>query len=158
MYQCWFGILIWLLQSVPIEVLEHYNMTSMTLEFRRECTQSNLLESMTCPTARVMESNNNSKNRKPELQYTHLLRLQQDKADVVRARTEWNFKQKHQWYTTLTKTTVSVDPVPFFFDVPVCFLLLWFCFLGSFKFYIHYNTFVNLSSLWILSVRRIVDC
>lgn len=131
MYQCWFGILIWLLQSVPIEVLEHYNMTSMTLEFRRECTQSNLLESMTCPTARVMESNNNSKNRKPELQYTHLLRLQQDKADVVRARTEWNFKQKHQWYTTLTKTTVSVDPVPFFY-VPVCFLLLWFCFLESF--------------------------
>ncbi|KAG5031901.1 hypothetical protein JHK85_015883 [Glycine max] len=86
----------WILESVPIEVLEHYNMTSMTLEFRRECTQSNLLESMTCPTARVMESNNNSKNRKPDMQYTHLLRLQQDKADVVRARTEWNFKQKHQ--------------------------------------------------------------
>ncbi|KHN23971.1 palmitoyl-acyl carrier protein thioesterase, chloroplastic-like isoform X1 [Glycine soja] len=86
----------WILESVPIEVLEHYNMTSMTLEFRRECTQSNLLESMTCPTARVMESNNNSKNRKPELQYTHLLRLQQYKADVIRARTEWNLKQKQQ--------------------------------------------------------------
>ncbi|TKY73672.1 Palmitoyl-acyl carrier protein thioesterase [Spatholobus suberectus] len=86
----------WILESVPIEVLEDYNMTSMTLEYRRECTQSNLLESMTCPTARVIESNNNSKNRKPNLQYTHLLRLQHDKADVVRARTEWNFKQKQQ--------------------------------------------------------------
>ncbi|KAK7411006.1 hypothetical protein VNO78_02326 [Psophocarpus tetragonolobus] len=86
----------WILESVPIEVLEDYNMTSMTLEYRRECTQSNLVESMTCPTGRVIESNNNSKNRKPDLQYTHLLRLQQDKADVVRARTEWNFKQKQQ--------------------------------------------------------------
>ncbi|QCE14455.1 fatty acyl-ACP thioesterase B [Vigna unguiculata] len=86
----------WILESVPIEVLEHYNMTSMTLEYRRECTQSNIVESMTCPTARVFESNNNSKNRKPNLQYTHLLRLQHDKADVVRARTEWNFKQSQQ--------------------------------------------------------------
>jgi len=87
---------ILLLQSVPIEVLEHYNMTSMTLEYRRECTQSNIVESMTSPTERVFESNNNSKNRKPDLQYTHLLRLQHDKADVVRARTEWNFKQNQQ--------------------------------------------------------------
>ncbi|RDX89777.1 Palmitoyl-acyl carrier protein thioesterase, chloroplastic [Mucuna pruriens] len=87
----------WILESVPIEVLEEYNMTSMTLEYRRECTQSNLVESMTCPTARVIEEfNNNSKNRKHHLQFTHLLRLQQDKADVVRARTEWNFKQKQQ--------------------------------------------------------------
>ncbi|KAL2347061.1 hypothetical protein Fmac_001061 [Flemingia macrophylla] len=86
----------WILESVPIEVLEDYNMTSMTLEYRRECTQSNLLESMTCPTARVIESNNNSKNRKPDLEYTHSLRLQQDKAEIVRARTEWNFKQKQQ--------------------------------------------------------------
>ncbi|KAK7350713.1 hypothetical protein VNO77_09612 [Canavalia gladiata] len=87
----------WILESVPIEVLQDYNMTSMTLEFRRECRQSNLLESMTCPTARVIgESNNNSKNRNPDLQYTHLLRLQDNKADVVRARTEWHSKQKQQ--------------------------------------------------------------
>lgn len=84
----------WILESVPIEVLEDYNMTSMTLEYRRECTQTNLLESMTCQTARITESNNNSNNRKPDQQFTHLLRLQQDKAEVVRARTEWNFKQK----------------------------------------------------------------
>lgn len=99
-------MLIWdvnlvVVQSVPIEVLEDYNMTSMTLEFRRECTQSNLLESMTCPTSTRdvigESSNNNSINRKPDhLQYTHLLRLQHDKADVVRARTEWYLKQKQQ--------------------------------------------------------------
>ncbi|KAJ1417889.1 HotDog domain superfamily [Sesbania bispinosa] len=85
----------WILESVPKEVLENYNMTSMTLEFRRECTQSNLLESMTSPTARVTgASNKNSINRKSNLQYTHLLRLQDNKAELVRARTEWDLKQK----------------------------------------------------------------
>lgn len=86
----------WMLESVPIEVLGDYNMTSMTLEFRRECTQTNLLESMTCPTERVMNESNNYSIRRPDLQYTHLLRLQHDKSDVVRARTEWHLKQKQQ--------------------------------------------------------------
>lgn len=85
------------LQSVPIKVLEDYNMTSLTLEFRRECTQSDTLESLTCPTERVIgESDNNSSNRKPDQQYTHLLRLQDDQKDVVRARSEWNLKQNQQ--------------------------------------------------------------
>ncbi|KAJ1417888.1 HotDog domain superfamily [Sesbania bispinosa] len=87
----------WILESVPAEVLENYNVTSMTLEFRRECTQSNLLESMTSPIAMVIgASDNNSINRKPDLQYTHLLRLQDNKAELVRARTEWHLKQKHE--------------------------------------------------------------
>ncbi|OIW17049.1 hypothetical protein TanjilG_00188 [Lupinus angustifolius] len=86
----------WILETVPIEVLEDFNMTSMTLEFRRECRQSNLLESITIPTTRVIGESNNSINRKPHLQYTHMLRLQHDRTDVVRARTEWHFKQKLQ--------------------------------------------------------------
>ncbi|CAL0305186.1 unnamed protein product [Lupinus luteus] len=86
----------WILETVPIEVLEDFNMTSMTLEFRRECRQSNLLESITIPTTRVIGESNNSINRKPHLQYTHMLRLQDDRIDVVRARTEWHFKQKLQ--------------------------------------------------------------
>ncbi|XP_061342842.1 palmitoyl-acyl carrier protein thioesterase, chloroplastic-like [Gastrolobium bilobum] len=87
----------WMLESVPTEVLQDYNMTSMTLEFRRECMQSDLLESMTSPTAKVIgESDNNSSNRKPHLQYTHLLRLQDDRSDVLRARTEWHLKQNEQ--------------------------------------------------------------
>lgn len=86
----------WILESVPTKVLGDYNMTSMTLEYRREGRQSNLLESLTSPTARVIgDSNNNSINRKPDLQYTHLLRLQGDKKEVVRARTEWNSKNWH---------------------------------------------------------------
>ncbi|TKY73674.1 Palmitoyl-acyl carrier protein thioesterase [Spatholobus suberectus] len=87
----------WILESVPREVLKDYKMTSMTLEFRRECTQSDLLESMTSPSSSVIgASNNNSANRKPDLQYIHLLRLQDNKAELVRARTEWHLKQSHK--------------------------------------------------------------
>ncbi|XWS51444.1 hypothetical protein CRYUN_Cryun12cG0177000 [Craigia yunnanensis] len=86
----------WILESVQMDVLEDYNLTSMTLEYRRECRQSNLLESLTSSTANVTEdSNNNSSNRKADLEYTHLLRMQDDKAEIVRARTEWQSKEKH---------------------------------------------------------------
>ncbi|XVE56548.1 hypothetical protein DITRI_Ditri04bG0019900 [Diplodiscus trichospermus] len=86
----------WILESVPMDVLQDYNLTSMTLEYRRECRQSNLLESLTSSTANVTEdSNNNSSNRRADLEYTHLLRMQDDKVEIVRARTEWQSKEKH---------------------------------------------------------------
>ncbi|KAG5067067.1 hypothetical protein JHK86_010798 [Glycine max] len=56
--------------SVPREVLEDYKMTSMTLEFRCECTQSDLLESMSSPSV-IGASNNDSVNTKPDLQYIY---------------------------------------------------------------------------------------
>ena len=85
------------MQSVPRELLEDYKMTSMTLEFRRECTQSDLLESMSSSSSNVTgASNNDSVNTKPDLQYIHLLRLQDTKAELVRARTEWHLKQNHK--------------------------------------------------------------
>jgi fatty acyl-ACP thioesterase B len=76
-----------------MHVLEHYNMTSMTLEYRRECRQSNLLESLTSTSE---DSNSGSSNRKAGMEYTHLLRMQSDKAEIVRARTEWKSKLKHK--------------------------------------------------------------
>ncbi|GLU12684.1 hypothetical protein SLE2022_293460 [Rubroshorea leprosula] len=84
----------WILESVPIRVLERYNLTSMTMEYRRECRQSNLLESLTSKTARSTEdlSQNNSSNHKADLEYTHLLRMQDDKAEIVRARSVWQSK------------------------------------------------------------------
>lgn len=71
---------------MAINVLEEYDLTSMTLEYRRECRQSNLLESLTSTRA------NSNKNRKADLEYTHLLRMQADKGEIVRARTQWHYK------------------------------------------------------------------
>ncbi|KAG6404169.1 hypothetical protein SASPL_136409 [Salvia splendens] len=45
-------------KSVPINVLEDYNMTSMILQFRRECRQSNLLESLTTITVNGEDKKN----------------------------------------------------------------------------------------------------
>ncbi|GLT69238.1 hypothetical protein SLA2020_414050 [Shorea laevis] len=85
----------WILESVPMNVLGNYDLTSMTLEYRRECRQSNLLESLTSSTAAsVTEDSNNYMNRRPDLEYTHLLRMLADKAEIVRARTEWHSKQR----------------------------------------------------------------
>lgn len=84
------------MQSMPINVLEDYNLTSMTLEYRRECRQSNLLESLTSTTSSKDEdSNNYTINYIPNTKYTHMLRMQDDKAEIVRARTEWHSKQSH---------------------------------------------------------------
>uniref|UniRef100_A0A5B7CCD1 Acyl-[acyl-carrier-protein] hydrolase n=1 Tax=Davidia involucrata TaxID=16924 RepID=A0A5B7CCD1_DAVIN len=85
----------WILESVPINVLEDYNLTSMTLEYRRECQQSNVLESLTSMKARVaeVEDTNILKNgSRAELENTHLLRMQADKVEIVRARSVWQSK------------------------------------------------------------------
>ncbi|KAJ4961084.1 hypothetical protein NE237_020994 [Protea cynaroides] len=87
----------WIMESVPLNVLEDYNLRSMTLEYRRECRQSHLLESLTTMNVSVAEDSvtvNTSTHRR-DLESTHLLRMQQDKAEIVRARAEWQIKRKH---------------------------------------------------------------
>ncbi|KAK3043221.1 hypothetical protein RJ639_002464 [Escallonia herrerae] len=76
----------WILESVPTKVLEKYNLTSMTLEYRRECRQSNMLDSLT--------SMKNSVKHE-DLECTHLLRMQADKAEIVRARSVWQAKRSY---------------------------------------------------------------
>ncbi|KAL3631731.1 hypothetical protein CASFOL_024715 [Castilleja foliolosa] len=76
----------WLLESVPIKVLEEYNMTRMTLEYRRECRQSNLLESLTSMKAKT--------GKEEDLECTHLLRMENDEAEIVRARSVWKIKKR----------------------------------------------------------------
>lgn len=74
-----------------MNVLEDYRLTSMTLEYRRECRQSNLLESLTSLNEGA-ESHVNTSSYSVELQSTHLLRLQEDKAEIIRGRAEWKRK------------------------------------------------------------------
>ncbi|KAK6924645.1 Acyl-ACP thioesterase [Dillenia turbinata] len=85
----------WLLESVPIKVLEDYHLTSMTLEYRRECRQSNVLESLTTMRESTQEDSNVTNNSRAGLESTHLLRMQDDKAEIIRAKSEWKRKQKH---------------------------------------------------------------
>lgn len=81
-------------QSVPINVLEDYNLTRMTLEYRRECRQSNVLESLTSMKAKTAENRPNN-TAKEDFECTHLLRMEDDNAEIVRARSVWLFKPNH---------------------------------------------------------------
>ncbi|KAI3463605.1 hypothetical protein Pfo_020268 [Paulownia fortunei] len=91
----------WILESVPINVLKDYDMTSMTLEYRRECHQCNVLQSLTSMKPKTTDqedrlqqlSAENSSTR--DLECTHLLRMEDDNAEIVRARSVWQIKQ-HQ--------------------------------------------------------------
>ncbi|CAK9138278.1 unnamed protein product [Ilex paraguariensis] len=87
----------WILESVPINVLEDYNLTSMTMEYRRECRQCNVLESLTsmAETMTTEDSNGVNNSSRADLESTHLLRMEADKAEIVRARSVWQSKQKH---------------------------------------------------------------
>ncbi|XP_031404807.1 palmitoyl-acyl carrier protein thioesterase, chloroplastic-like [Punica granatum] len=86
----------WILESVPIKVLEAYHLTSITLEYWRECRQSNLLESLTSTSRTSSATSEGSdgarKRSNPDLEYIHLLRMEADKAEIIRARTEWHSK------------------------------------------------------------------
>ncbi|KAH8958807.1 hypothetical protein BDL97_06G046000 [Sphagnum fallax] len=88
---------MWLwLQSVPVAVFENYELSSMTLKYRRQCSQSDALQSM-CKGAEVEVNGAGcsytagsqtsipdvAKCVPPHLQFTHLLRLQVDGAKIL---------------------------------------------------------------------------
>jgi fatty acyl-ACP thioesterase B len=77
-------------QSVPLDVLEDYHLTSITLDYRRECRQSQLLESLTSMTT---TSSPATSRCSADLHSTHLIRQQDDGAEIVRARAEWRCKE-----------------------------------------------------------------
>ncbi|WVZ62758.1 hypothetical protein U9M48_012464 [Paspalum notatum var. saurae] len=85
----------WILESVPLDVLEDYHLTSITLDYRRECRQSQLLESLTSmasPAPAVAPSLCGGGGGS-DLHSTHLIRQQDDRAEIVRARAEWRCKE-----------------------------------------------------------------
>lgn len=79
---------------MPLNVLEEYHLTSITLEYRRECRQSQLLESLTSMMPRDIEQDY-ANSCEADLGSTHLIRLQEDKAEIVRARAEWRCKENN---------------------------------------------------------------
>ncbi|KAL9239375.1 hypothetical protein vseg_013706 [Gypsophila vaccaria] len=87
----------WILESVPLDVLQDYDMTSMTLEYRRECRQANVLESLTSlqtcrKSSNCLETNDVHHRGSDDIESIHLLRMQDDRAEIVRARTKWQPK------------------------------------------------------------------
>lgn len=113
------------MQSMPFATLEGHELASMTLEYRRECGQSDTVQSMTSPEPSSSDSESDeyletkgvstsptfsnaatAVTMTPDvtnvtasvgpLQFNHLLRMQVDGAEIVRGRTYWRSRQSQQ--------------------------------------------------------------
>ncbi|CAB4288530.1 unnamed protein product [Prunus armeniaca] len=77
----------WILESAPLPILESHELSSLTLEYRRECGRDSVLQSLTAVSG--ADIGNLGSNGGVECQ--HLLRLEEG-AEIVRGRTEWRPK------------------------------------------------------------------
>ncbi|CAA7409934.1 unnamed protein product [Spirodela intermedia] len=68
----------WVLESIPTSILESHELTSLTLEYRRECQRDSVLRSLTT----IVELSGGG------VECHHLLRLESG-PEVVRGRTKW---------------------------------------------------------------------
>lgn len=87
-------IIIHYVQSMPVNVLEDYKMKNITLEYRRECRQSNVLESLTSMKPITKQQLEEEEEEDAQhLECTSLLRMEGSHADIVRARSLWHSKK-----------------------------------------------------------------
>ncbi|GMH14141.1 hypothetical protein Nepgr_015982 [Nepenthes gracilis] len=73
----------WILESVPLQLMESNELSGITVEYKRECGMGNVLQSLTTVSAASVIGE--------RIECLHLLRLD-DGTEVVRARTEWQPK------------------------------------------------------------------
>lgn len=66
---------------------------SLTLEYRRECRLSNVLQSMTTMREIATAAASENDGISSDMECTHLIRMEEDRAEVVRARSIWQTKQ-----------------------------------------------------------------
>ena len=118
----WYCVVMW--QSVPQSLLVAHELASMTLEYRRECTPSDVVQSLSCPdthlslnpfmsemplphggldgspdavschSGALKSATISPTTTEPKL-YTHLLRMQSSGADIVMGRTKWRVKDRY---------------------------------------------------------------
>ncbi|KAL9271199.1 Palmitoyl-acyl carrier protein thioesterase, chloroplastic-like protein [Drosera capensis] len=81
-----------ILESVPKDVLRNYALTSVTLEYRRECSQGDALESLMVMNRSV--SATSYPRQAAHYESTHLLRRQDDKAEIARALIRWQYPKR----------------------------------------------------------------
>lgn len=90
----------WVLESMPQEVIDNYELETITLDYRRECQQDDVVDSLTSPEldddAAILQTTNGSPTAIREAdkccQFLHLLRLSGDGLEINRGRTGWRKK------------------------------------------------------------------
>ena len=90
-------------QSMPQDIIDSHELQTITLDYRRECQQDDVVDSLTSsePAIGDMASGLRGTNGTPVaaardendcLQFLHLLRLSNDGSEINRGRTEWRKK------------------------------------------------------------------
>ncbi|XP_030489575.2 palmitoyl-acyl carrier protein thioesterase, chloroplastic [Cannabis sativa] len=77
----------WILESAPLPVLESHELSSLTLEYRRECGRDSVLRSLTT----VSDAGVGDLGTPGGVECQHLLQLENG-GEIVRGRTEWRPK------------------------------------------------------------------
>ncbi|KAG1367625.1 Acyl-[acyl-carrier-protein] hydrolase [Cocos nucifera] len=75
----------WILESVPVWMLDGYEVATMSLEYRRECRMDSVVQSLTAVSSDHADGS--------PIVCQHLLRLE-DGTEIVRGQTEWRPKQQ----------------------------------------------------------------
>ncbi|KAI3803270.1 hypothetical protein L1987_31420 [Smallanthus sonchifolius] len=78
----------WILESVPYLIVENYELVSMTLEYRRECTKENVLQSHTY----VMGIENGKQVDYDQVDCEHVLELENGDGEIMKGWTTWRSK------------------------------------------------------------------
>ncbi|CAG7883087.1 unnamed protein product [Brassica rapa] len=79
----------WLLESIPQEIVDKHELQVITLDYRRECQQDDVVDSLTTSKNGSATSGTQSHN---DSQFLHLLRLSGDGQEINRGTTMWRKK------------------------------------------------------------------
>ncbi|XP_021273792.1 oleoyl-acyl carrier protein thioesterase 1, chloroplastic isoform X2 [Herrania umbratica] len=93
----------WVLESMPQEIIDTHELQTITLDYRRECQQDDVVDSLTSPepvegtekVSAIHGTNGSAAAREDKQgcrQFLHLLRLSSDGQEINRGRTEWRKK------------------------------------------------------------------
>lgn len=78
---------------MPQEIIDSYELQTITLDYRRECQHHDMVDSLTSLELADDDSTNGSPTGKPHEQehhqYLHFLRLSGTGLEINRGRTEW---------------------------------------------------------------------
>lgn len=90
-----------LCQSMPQEIIDSHELQSITLDYRRECGQHDVVDSLTGvemipgdaeAVPELKATNGSAISKEAKQQFLHLLRLSTNGLEINRGRTEWRKK------------------------------------------------------------------
>ena len=97
----------WKWQSIPQEIIDTHELQVITLDYRRECQQDDIVDSLTTseipddPISKLTGTNGSATSSiqgHNESQFLHMLRLSENGQEINRGRTQWR-KKSSRWFS-----------------------------------------------------------